>query len=149
MNKFKQKKSAFTLIELLVVIAIIGLLAVIVVVVFSGTRVRSRDSARLSDVNRIQTALNLYWQAAGVYPDNVVAGEQIVYNGMVFMNPVPTPPLPTNDGECPDLTEEGEVLEYEYIKKGAGGSMTYEIKFCLGNGGPHIATPHGIVENPE
>ena len=146
MEKKYSKKQGFTLIEVLVVVAIIGLLAVIVTVVFSGARVRSRDSVRLSDVNRIQSALNLYWQSAGVYPDNVEPGEPIVHNGMIFMASVPTPPLPTDDGDCPDLTLEENVLEYEYNKIGTGGSMSYEIEFCLGNGGNHIATPYGITE---
>ncbi len=144
MNKNKQ---AFTIIELLVVIAIIGLLAVIVIVVFSGSRVSSRDSARLSDVNRIQTAINLYWQAAGVYPNEVNPGTSIEYNGIVFMESVPLPPTPTNDGDCPLL--EGEDLKYIYETEGSGGNMTYTISFCLGNGGEHIATPYGITEDSE
>ena len=139
-----QKKSGFTLIEILVVVAIIGLLAVIVTVAFSSARVRSRDSVRLSDVNRIQTALNLYWQATGVYPNSITPGEAIEDGGMVFMASVPTPPQPTDDGDC-DLLE-GEDLKYNYSVIGTGGSMTYQIEFCLGNGGDHVATPYGISE---
>ncbi len=147
-KKNKQKKG-FTIIELLVVVAIIGLLAVIVVVVFSGTRARSRDTARLSDVNRIRAALDLYWQSAGIYPDDedVKPGDPIEHNGIIFMQSVPFPPEPTDDGDC-DLLE-GEDLKYNYEQIGAGGSMTYQIDFCLGNGGDHIATPHGITEAPE
>jgi prepilin-type N-terminal cleavage/methylation domain-containing protein len=146
MEKKNQKKPAFTLIELLVVIAIIGVLATLVIVVFSGTRAGSRDSARLSDVNRIRTALDLYWQSAGVYPSSVVAGASIEHNGNVFMQPVPFPPLPTDDGDCPDLTAEGEELEYTYTPVGSGGNMSYTIEFCLGSGGDYTATPYGIVE---
>ena len=147
MIKKNTKKPAFTLIEVLVVIAIIGILATVVVVVFSGTRASSRDTARLSDVNRIRTALDLYWQAAGVYPDTVLPETSIEYSGMVFMASVPTPPEPTNDGDCPLLT--GEDLKYNYTKIGSGGSMSYEITFCLGGGGNHKATPHGIAEVSE
>ncbi len=149
MCKKENKKPAFTLIELLVVIAILGLLASIVIVVFSGTRARSRDAARLSDVNRIRAALDLYWQSAGVYPDEVEPGGTIEHNNNVFMQPVPFPPLPTDDGDCPDLTEGGEDLEYSYNQIGVGGNMSYTIEFCLGNGGNHIATPHGIAETTE
>ncbi len=146
MIKRSKNKSAFTLIELLVVIAIIGILATVVIVVFSGTRVSSRDTARLSDVNRIQTALNLYWQAAGVYPDEVSSGNSIEYNGAIFMDPVPFPPEPTDDGDCTLLT--GEDFTYKYTKVGGGGTMSYKIEFCLGSGGDHIATPHGITVAP-
>ncbi len=148
MLKKNQNKSAFTLIELLVVIAIIALLAVAVVVVFSGTRASSRDAARLSDVNRIRAALDLYWQSAGVYPNAVVAGETIEHNGVIFMQSVPFPPLPTNDGDCPDLTLPENDLEYTYTQIGSGGTMSYRIDFCLGSGGDHIATPYGITEAP-
>jgi prepilin-type N-terminal cleavage/methylation domain-containing protein len=147
MKKNQAKKPAFTLIEVLVVIAIIALLAVSVVVVFSGTRARSRDAARLSDVNRIRAALDLYWQSAGVYPSEVNPEETIEHNGNIFMSSVPRPQEPTDDGDCPLLT--GEDLKYTYEQIGTGGSMSYRIDFCLGNGGDHIATPHGITEAPE
>ncbi len=144
MKKNNQKKSGFTLIELLIVIAILGLLATAVIVVFSGTRASSRDTARLSDINRIRAALDLYWQSAGVYPNEVNPGEAISYNGITFMESVPYPQEPTDDGTCPELT--GEDLKYNYTPVGSGGSMSYTIDFCLGDGGDHVATPHGIME---
>ncbi len=53
-------RRGFTLIELLVVIAIIGLLASIVMVSLSAARVKGRDAVRLSELNSLQTALELY-----------------------------------------------------------------------------------------
>lgn len=144
---YKNKK-AFTIIELLVVVAIIGLLATLVFLSFSNSRARSRDSARLSDVNRIRQALNLYWQASGVYPSEgeFVVGDPISYGGVIFMEKIPTPPEPFDDGDC----DEDVYDEYIYTTSGSGGSMTYELEFCLGfpsgglNEGEHIASPSGI-----
>jgi type II secretion system protein G len=66
MNSIKDK--GFTLIELLVVIAIIGLLASVVLVSLNSTRKKARDTKRLADINQIQKALALYYDANGQYP---------------------------------------------------------------------------------
>jgi prepilin-type N-terminal cleavage/methylation domain-containing protein len=145
-----KQKSAFTLIELLVVIAIIGLLSTLSVVALSNARARARDATRLSDVKQIQSALNLYWQAAGVYPDNIVTGDPIEYDDgsqvNIFLDAVPTPPQPSDDGPCDTYTD------YSYSTSSAEGSMLYTLTYCLGNStsdlpsGPGTATPFGIRE---
>lgn len=56
--RFKNK--SFTLIELLVVIAVIGLISSIVLVSMQGTRAKSRDAKRESDMKVIQTAIEMY-----------------------------------------------------------------------------------------
>ncbi len=52
----------FTLIELLIVIAIIAILAIIVVLTINPATImeKSRDSARMSDLTSLATAINLY-----------------------------------------------------------------------------------------
>lgn len=59
----------FTLIEILVVVAIIGILAGIIVANLDTVR-RSRDSQRISDLLKIQTALEQYKADNGSYPPN-------------------------------------------------------------------------------
>jgi prepilin-type N-terminal cleavage/methylation domain-containing protein len=151
-NLKRNNNLGFTLIELLIVIAIIGLLATLSVVVFAETRIRSRDANRLSDINRLQKALHLYWQASGLYPSELNPGESIDYSGITFMAAVPFPPEPTNDGNCDELT--GEDLKYTYTTIGTGGSMKYELEFCLGrssgglSAGDYIASPEGIRPAP-
>lgn len=66
---FLKDKQGFTLIELLVVIAIIGLLANMVVVSLNNARKNSRDAARLNSIKEIQSALELYVNDHGEYPD--------------------------------------------------------------------------------
>jgi len=58
------KRSGFTLIELLIVIAIIAILSVVVILALNPTEMqrRGRDAGRLSDMDTLVHALNLYQQ---------------------------------------------------------------------------------------
>lgn len=53
-------KRGFTLIELLLVIAIIGLLSSVVLAALADAKNKSRDAKRLSDLNTIRNAIELY-----------------------------------------------------------------------------------------
>ena len=53
-------KRGFTLIELLLVIAIIGLLASAILAALASAKDKSRDAKRLSDLNTIRNAVELY-----------------------------------------------------------------------------------------
>lgn len=64
-NKIKNKKSGFTLIELIVTVTIIAVLTVIGVVSYTGTNKKSRDSRRMTDLENIRIALELYRQDVG------------------------------------------------------------------------------------
>lgn len=58
----------FTLIELLVVIAIIGLLSSIVLASLNTARQKGYDAQRLSNMQSIQIALELYYSDHNAYP---------------------------------------------------------------------------------
>lgn len=64
------KRNGFTLIEMLVVISIIGVLTALFLVNFMGARERSSDAARKADLNSMKTALRLYYNDYGSYPDS-------------------------------------------------------------------------------
>ncbi|MFT5179891.1 MAG: prepilin-type N-terminal cleavage/methylation domain-containing protein [Candidatus Paceibacteria bacterium] len=67
-------KKGFTLIELLVVIAIIGLLSSVVLASLNTARARGNDAKRLSEMRSIMTALELYYNDNGRYPNSDYAG---------------------------------------------------------------------------
>ena len=69
-KKSSYSLTAFTLIELLVVIAIIALLSTLSVVALNNARAKARDARRLSDVKQISTALELYYNSHGIYPNS-------------------------------------------------------------------------------
>jgi prepilin-type N-terminal cleavage/methylation domain-containing protein len=68
MNFRKLWRRGFTLIELLVVISIISLLSSVVLGALNTARTKARDARRKSDLRQIQLALELYYDANGVYP---------------------------------------------------------------------------------
>ncbi len=63
----------FTLVELLVVIAIIGILATLLLLQLNTARSKARDTKRVADVNQIRTAVELYFDDCGSYPQDIYA----------------------------------------------------------------------------
>ncbi len=61
-------KKGFTLIELLAVIFIIGVLAAIVIVSLGNARKKARDARRITDLDTIRTALEMYYEDHNIYP---------------------------------------------------------------------------------
>ena len=131
----KNQKKGFTLIELLVVIAIIGLLATLSILALNQARARARDAKRIADVRQMQTALEMYYNEVGDYPDTggVVVGSPIKSPdpaNNVYLAAVPKPPTPYDGTECADLAADA----YTYAKTGLGvsGDASYTINYCLG-----------------
>ncbi len=79
-------KKGFTLVELLVVIALIGVLSTLLLANFNAARERSRDAARKSDIRSIETALRLFYNDYGYYPESDTNGQ--IKGCGVITNPV-------------------------------------------------------------
>ena len=114
----KSFKRGFTLIELLVVIAIIGILASIVLASLDSARKKGRDARRIADVKQIQLALELYYDANGVYPATIL--------GTVLTAPGYISVLPT------DPSSGGTVYNYAYSPWAATGSAGTCSSYHLG-----------------
>ena len=63
-----KKQKSFTLIELLVVIAIIGILAAIAIPSLSNARAKARDARRVTDLDQLAKAMELYFSDNNRYP---------------------------------------------------------------------------------
>jgi len=145
---FKPTKSAFTLVELLVVIAIIGLLASLSVISLSTARAKARDVKRIADAKQISTALEMFFNDAGHYPDaNDWNSGSLSYNGQTYLSVIPTTPNPP-DGNC---NSSNNSFSYTQTESGA----SYTLSFCTGGNTGSLSsgiinvTPAGLANASE
>jgi prepilin-type N-terminal cleavage/methylation domain-containing protein len=68
MISLRKRQEGFTIVELLIVIVIIGILATLVIVTFTGTQQKARDSQRQTDINAVNSHLASYYTETGHYP---------------------------------------------------------------------------------
>lgn len=68
MVSLRKRQEGFTIVELLIVIVIIGILATLVIVTFTGTQQKARNSQRQTDINAINSHLASYFAEKGGYP---------------------------------------------------------------------------------
>ncbi len=62
------QSKGFTLVEMLIVIAIIAILASVALVSVRGVRTSANDTKRISDLNKVQQLLEVYYTKNGNYP---------------------------------------------------------------------------------
>lgn len=67
-QKFGKKEIGFTLVEVLVVVAIIAVISSILLLSVQKYKMRSRDAQRISDLNKIVGALELYYSDHHYFP---------------------------------------------------------------------------------
>lgn len=135
-----KKRSAFTLIELIVVISIIALISTVTFISLSGSKQKERDAKKISDVLQLQTALENYKRAEGVYPSTITLGQPLVGSttGITFLSRVPEAPIGENCGVD------------QYLYSYSTTTKEYSLSFCLANKledyepGVYAASPKGI-----
>jgi prepilin-type N-terminal cleavage/methylation domain-containing protein len=97
----------FTLIELLVVIAIIGLLASIILASLSTARVKARDARRISDIDQLRTAIELYASDHNdTYPPAPSVNTASLTTDLSVLAPKYIPSIP-KDPSRPDTRAQG------------------------------------------
>jgi prepilin-type N-terminal cleavage/methylation domain-containing protein len=124
------KSIGFTLVELLVVLAIIGLLATVIMAVFSEVKARGRDSRRVSDLNTLTKALALYLSISDQYPPAAgppgieINGTDAVSNALIAANVLGGVIIDPRDGQ----TIGSDEFHYYYY---SNERDDYVINYCL------------------
>ena len=67
-SRLQKRESGFTIIELLIVIVVIGILAGLVLNVFTGIQEQGRDAERKTDLEAVEGQLEAYAAKNGFYP---------------------------------------------------------------------------------
>ncbi len=78
---FMKKNSGFTLIEVLVVVAIIAIMMALLIPNVLGIRDRAADAKLKSKLNSFKSALQMYYNDKGVYPDTGGTANAIAITG--------------------------------------------------------------------
>lgn len=106
-------KQGFTLIEIIVVIAVIGILSLVIMASMDEARKKSRDTARISDIQQISAALQVYGATFGRYPETL---SELVDEGMYAE--VPEDPINEDehvyryDNDCASPSVNNNTLYY-------------------------------------
>lgn len=108
-----KKQKGFTLIELLIVVSLIGILSGVLISVMdpNASRSRARDTQRISDLKKIQVALEMRFSDTISYPTSAQGLTLLQTQG--YLNPIPLAPSP------------GPVYFYESPVGGVAG--TYNL----------------------
>lgn len=125
-KKIKLSLKGFTLLEIMVVVLIIGVLATLTMSALSNNRKKSRDLKRVSGINSLQAALDVYYKDHGVYPSLITPGMPLksADGSVTYIDEVPSNPQPRNDNGCPDS---------EFIYTVGANNKTYSLAGCIGD----------------
>ncbi len=111
----------FTLIELLVVIAIISILSSVVLASLNSARTKGQDAARISNVKSLRTALELYYDTYGTYPQSPVGNGDVILSDATLNAAL----VPTYIGSMPAiLVTDGD---HYYGVGNSGGTSQYGL----------------------
>lgn len=86
------RQVGFTLVELIVTITIMMVATMIGVVSFQLSSQKSRDGRRISDLEKIRIALEMYRQDSGVYPQTATVKSDLTNVSRQYMQAWPLDP---------------------------------------------------------
>ncbi len=138
MKKFQIKNSGrgFTLVEMLIVIAIIAILSSLVLVGISRFRPGAYDAQRISDLQKIQSYLEIYYTKYRAYPNASNATDWSTFQ-QTLINETGVDRIP-NDPLYNPTTGQGQPYFYCY----SGDSQSYIL-------GARLATDNHSVLNDD
>lgn len=117
------ERKGFTTMELLIVIALIGILATIIILFVNSARAKGRDAQRMSDIEQIRTAIELYIIDNGVAPDMFAVDKESSWNNLsALLVPTYIPTLPIDpcglSPSCTTTTGGTNGSWFAYVYKG-------------------------------
>ena len=141
----RNKHSGFTIVELLIVIVVIAILAAITVVAFNGIQQRARDNGRITKIQSIAKAIELYKVDNGRYPPildgsgrETTCGSQAESWGHCDRNKILADMLaPYTNIDPTSLSDATQGSNYyHYTSQASDNYQTYGMMVILeGNGG--------------
>ena len=111
---FKQTQRGFTLIEIMVVVVILGILAALIIPRIMGRPEQARMVKAKSDIQSIQSALDLYKLDNGFYPST----EQGLQALVTKPNTDPTPSNWKEGGYLQSIPVDSWNHPYQYLNPG-------------------------------
>lgn len=105
---FKNNSRGFTMVELIVIMAIIGGLATVFIARYPATQQRARDTQRETDLAQYRNALQLHYNAKGVYPDSAVEANLAAICQSELLSE-------QFASECPDDPLDGKNYKYKSL----------------------------------
>jgi len=144
-----KKSKSFTLIELLVVIAIIGILAAIILASISGTRARSRDARRKSDLAQLHRALTMYYQDNEKYPTttndqlaDLPTALSVLTGTPKYMNKIPDDPqAPAKHYQYQSINGGKDYSLYATLEKPTTPGSVWQVSSTTEGKGQEVAGP--------
>jgi len=124
------KKNGFTLIEILIVVMIIGVLSGVMLRVMniSDINKKARDSQRVADIRRIQTALELSYVDTRVYPTaptllSITSTDTLstFLESGSYISDVPVDPMRATN----------TTYAYRYVSSGPTAGKIYSIYYAI------------------
>jgi prepilin-type N-terminal cleavage/methylation domain-containing protein len=156
-----KRQAGFTIIEMLIVVTILAMLAGILIPVLGDAAKSARDSRRATDLKSVQSALEAYKRANGVYPttNGNWQGDSTADGGMGYdangyipgLVPTFAPTLPKDpDSRYPDATNgyayRSDGVDYKFVVKGTPESFPAGNPFFdpqAGNANWQVSSPGG------
>ena len=139
-----RRANGFTLIELLVVVSLIGVLATLVLANLNAARQRGRDAERKADMRNIQTALRLYYNDEGGFPENNTSHQMIACDdtacswnsvwssdGIIYMPILPGDRVSTQTYRYTQIDADSYTIDACLENKSDGsGQTTTDTSWC-------------------
>lgn len=128
------KKNGFTLVELLVAISIIAILSTVGATIYLGIQSKARDSIRKSDLTKLATALELYFQKNSAYVLPQTGDESCTRDTNTFYTD-PAIASYMSDNTVPKDPQTQTNYCYISINNGQAFRLFAKLENCTGSGG--------------